>query len=177
MTVALPEDLILGRIETPIGTALVVTDERGVLRAFNWTDYEAAMLEWLGKRYPNAVLREAKGPLDNTFLAYFSGETRALETIAWAGAGTTFQNEVWTALCAIPVGETWSYAQLARHVGRPQAVRAVGLANGANPVALVVPCHRVIGSDGSLTGYGGGLHRKKWLLTHEGASFGRAPRA
>ena len=174
MTAASPEELILDRIETPIGTALVVTDERGILRAFNWTDYEDRMRTWVGKRYPGADFREGNGPLGDTFSAYFSGETRALEAIDWTGAGTTFQNEVWTALCAIPVGETWSYAQLAQYVGRPKAVRAVGLANGSNPVALVVPCHRVIGSDGSLTGYGGGLHRKQWLLQHEGASVGRA---
>ena len=177
MTAASPETLTIDRIETPIGTALVVTDENGVLRAFNWTEYETAMREWVGKRYPGADLSEGKGPLGDTFSAYFSGEVRALEVIDWKGAGTTFQKEVWTALCAIPAGETWSYAQLAHHLGRPKAVRAVGLANGSNPVALVVPCHRVIGSDGSLTGYGGGLQRKKWLLEHEGAAFGRALRA
>ena len=91
----------------------------------------------------------------------------------WYGAGTPFQQAVWAMLCAIPAGETWTYAQLAGRIGRPTAVRAVGHANGANPVALVVPCHRVIGSNGALTGYGGSLPRKRWLLEHEGASFRR----
>ena len=89
----------------------------------------------------------------------------------WRTGGTEFQRSVWTALCSIPVGETLTYKGLAQRIGRPAAIRAVGLANGANPVAIVVPCHRVIGSDGSLTGYGGGLDRKHWLLSHEGAAF------
>lgn len=171
MTATLPETLILDRVATPIGTALVVTDEAGVLRAFNWTDYEPAMLTWIGRRYPTARLAEGQGPLRSQFDAYFAGRTDAFEAIAWEGAGTAFQKSVWRALCTIPAGETWSYARLAETVGRPTAVRAVGLANGSNPVALVVPCHRVIGSNGSLTGYGGGLHRKRWLLEHEGAPF------
>lgn len=171
MTAAPPDTLTLERMPTPIGTALVVTDARGVLRAFNWTDYEPAMLQWIARRYRQARLVEGQGPLRARFDAYFAGETDALEAIAWDGAGTAFQRTVWQALCSIPAGETLSYAQLAERIGRPTAVRAVGLANGANPVALVAPCHRVIGSNGSLTGYGGGLHRKRWLLEHEGAEF------
>lgn len=171
MPAKLPEILTLDRVPTPIGTALVVTDEGGVLRAFNWTDYEPAMLKWVARRYPKARLVEGVGPLRAKFDAYFAGRTDAFEGIAWEGAGTDFQRTVWTTLCTIPAGETWSYAQLAERIGRPTAVRAVGLANGSNPVALVVPCHRVIGSNGSLTGYGGGLERKRWLLEHEGASF------
>lgn len=176
MTAKLPETLTLDRVPTPIGTALVVTDEAGVLRAFNWTDYEPAMRTWIARRYPEARLVEGTGPLRATLDAYFSGRTNAFDDIAWEGAGTAFQRKVWETLCSIPAGETWTYAQLAEKIGRPTAVRAVGLANGSNPVALVVPCHRVIGSNGSLTGYGGGLHRKRWLLEHEGASF-RAERA
>ena len=99
---------------------------------------------------------------------YFSGECAALESIGVELNGTGFQKKVWQALRRIPSGSTISYAELARRIGEPSAVRAVGAANGANPVALVVPCHRVIGSDGSLTGYGGGLERKRWLLVHEG---------
>jgi len=171
MTGKLPETLTLDRIETPIGVALVVTDEAGVLRAFNWTDYEAAMMKWIGRRYPKARLVEGQGPLRPRFDAYFAGRTDAFETVAWEGAGTAFQRQVWDTLCTIPAGETWTYAQLAEKIGRPTAVRAVGLANGSNPVALIVPCHRVIGSNGSLTGYGGGLPRKRWLLKHEGATF------
>lgn len=173
MTDAQPEALILERLATPIGEALVVTDEAGALRAFNWTDYEPRMRAWIGRHYPKARLREGRSPetVRQALLAYFGGEARALDGLAWRASGTAFQLTVWQALCAIPAGETLSYAGLAARIGRPSAVRAVGLANGANPISLVVPCHRVIGADGSLTGYGGGLPRKRWLLAHEGASF------
>lgn len=171
MTAKPPEMLTLDRVATPIGTALVVTDEAGVLRAFNWTDYEPTVRKWIARRYPKAMLVEGEGPLRRTFAAYFAGQTNAFRDIAWEGAGTAFQKQVWQTLCMIPAGETWSYGQLAHRIGRPTALRAVGLANGSNPVALVVPCHRVIGSNGSLTGYGGGLDRKRWLLEHEGATF------
>ncbi|MGA0605010.1 methylated-DNA--[protein]-cysteine S-methyltransferase [Phenylobacterium sp. VNQ135] len=168
---AQPETLTLDRIQTPIGTALVVTDEEGVLRAFNWTDYEDRMRSWIGRRYPKAALAEGRSPTRPAFERYFAGNLDALSSVPWDGAGTEFQKKVWATLCDIPTGETWTYAKLARAIGKPAAVRAVGLANGSNPVAVVVPCHRVIGSDGSLTGYGGGLPRKKWLLAHEGATF------
>ena len=168
-----PETLTLDRLSTPIGTALLVTDEEGVLRAFNWTDYEPAMLAWIGRHYPKARLvgGRAPPPVRGPFEAYFGGDAKALETVPWRASGTPFQLKVWEALCSIPAGETLSYAGLAERIGRPTAVRAVGHANGANPVAVVVPCHRVIGTDGSLTGYGGGLPRKHWLLELEGASF------
>jgi methylated-DNA-[protein]-cysteine S-methyltransferase len=171
MTAQQPETLTLERMPTPIGTALVVTDGAGTLRAFNWTDHEDQMLKWIARRYRGTPLSEGRGPLRSRFDAYFAGETDAFSTMAWHGEGTAFQQTVWAALCTIPAGETLSYAGLAARIGRPTAVRAVGLANGSNPVALVVPCHRVIGADGSLTGYGGGLHRKRWLLEHEGAHF------
>ena len=173
MTAAQPERLTLDRLTTPIGTALVVTDEAGLLRAFNWTDYEPAMLAWIGRHYPKAKLEEGRGPaaVRSAFERYFAGDPRALETVPWRASGTAFQLKVWEALCTIPAGETLSYRGLAERIGRPSAVRAVGLANGANPVAVVVPCHRVIGTNGSLTGYGGGLPRKQWLLALEGASF------
>ena len=173
MTDVQPEAMTLTRLATPIGEALLAADEAGVLRAFNWTDYEPQLAAWLARRYPGAPVVEGPGPaaLREAFVAYFAGETRALEAVAWRAAGTAFQQCVWQALCTIPAGETLSYAGLAARIGRPTAVRAVGLANGANPLALVAPCHRVIGTDGTLTGYGGGLHRKRWLLAHEGASF------
>lgn len=177
MSVTQPEALRLDRLQTPIGTALWVTDEAGVLRAFNWTDYEDRLRAWLARHYPRAALSEGASPpaVRAAFEAYFGGEARALEAIPWIAAGTAFQQSVWAALCTIPAGETLSYRGLAERIGRPSAMRAVGLANGANPVALVVPCHRVIGADGSLTGYGGGLPRKTWLLAMEGAAFrGRA---
>jgi methylated-DNA-[protein]-cysteine S-methyltransferase len=168
-----PETLTLDRLATPVGTALLVTDEAGVLRAFNWTDYEPAMRAWIARHYPKAKLVEGRAPdaVRRSFEAYFKGDARALEAVPWRASGTAFQLKVWEALCGIPAGETLSYAGLAERIGRPTAVRAVGLANGANPVAVVVPCHRVIGTNGSLTGYGGGLPRKRWLLDLEGATF------
>ena len=105
----------------------------------------------------------------------FTGELHALDALPVATGGSAFQRRVWRALRDIPPGTTISYAELALRVERPSAFRAVGLANGANPIGIVVPCHRVIGSDGSLTGYGGGLERKRWLLAHEGASAESAP--
>jgi methylated-DNA-[protein]-cysteine S-methyltransferase len=168
-----PETLTLDRLATPIGTALLVTDEAATLRAFNWTDYEPAMLAWLARHYPKAKLVEGRAPatVREPFEAYFGGDARALDAVPWTASGTPFQLKVWETLCTIPAGETLSYAGLAERIGRPTAVRAVGLANGANPVAVIVPCHRVIGTNGSLTGYGGGLPRKRWLLEHEGAGF------
>ena len=168
-----PEILNLDRLSTPIGTALIVTDEAGALRAFNWTDYESAMQAWIGKHYAGARLAEARATpaVRDAFEAYFAGAARALEAVPWIASGTPFPLRVWTALCTSPAGETLSYAGLAERIGKPTAVRAVGLANGANPVAVAVPCHRVIGSNGALTGYGGGLPRKRWLLEMEGAPF------
>jgi methylated-DNA-[protein]-cysteine S-methyltransferase len=173
MTDVRPSAITVARFPTPIGTALLATDEEGVLRAFNWTDYEAQMRAWLTRHYPDAVVSEGAAPaaMQQAFDAYLAGDANALAAVPWRASGTAFQLGVWQALCAIPAGETLSYAGLAERIGRPTAMRAVGLANGANPVALVVPCHRVIGADKRLTGYGGGLHRKRWLLAHEGASF------
>ena len=119
--------------------------------------------------YPGEVRhREALRDVGEALARYFAGETAAIDGIAVELNGTPFQKRVWTALRRIPCGSTISYADLARRIGEPSAVRAVGAANGANPVAVVVPCHRVIGTDGTLTGYGGGLERKQWLLAHEG---------
>jgi methylated-DNA-[protein]-cysteine S-methyltransferase len=112
--------------------------------------------------------RQALPATGSVLRRYFDGELAALDTVPVELNGTAFQKQVWQALRRIPHGTTISYAELARRVGTGSAVRAVGSANGANPVAVIVPCHRVIGSDGSLTGYGGGLERKKWLLEHEG---------
>src|SRR5690606_4692756 len=101
--------------------------------------------------------------------AYFGGDLTALDGLTVQTGGTDFQRSVWTALRAIPAGQTRSYGQLAAAIGSPKAVRAAGLANGQNPIAVIVPCHRVIGANGTLTGYAGGLERKRWLLAHEGA--------
>ncbi|CAN5875346.1 methylated-DNA--[protein]-cysteine S-methyltransferase [soil metagenome] len=173
MTKSLPETLILDRVETPVGVALVVVDERGVLRAFDFADYEPRMRKLMGRHYPGMELIPGRAPdlLRAAVTRYFEGDMDAFEGIAWATNGTDFQRKVWDALCTIPAGETLSYKGLAERIGKPSAMRAVGLANGSNPVAIIVPCHRVIGANGSLTGYGGGLPRKKWLLSHEGAAF------
>jgi methylated-DNA-[protein]-cysteine S-methyltransferase len=159
------------QIPTPTGTMLLLTDARERLRALDWDDHEPRLQRLLGRHYGAGTRLEASPRTSNArraIEAYFAGELSALETLATQTAGTAFQREVWAALRTIPVGETNSYGQLAAKIGRPKAVRAVGLANGANPIALVVPCHRVIGANASLTGYGGGIERKRWLLEHEG---------
>ena len=107
--------------------------------------------------------------------AYFKGDLDRLGTIKWRVAGTAFQQKVWHALPKIPAGTTMSYGAMAAKLDAPRAMRAVGHANGSNPISVVVPCHRLIGADGALVKYGGGLHRKKWLLEHEGAALKPAP--
>lgn len=162
--------LELSRVNSPIGTVLLVIDEAGRLRALDFEDYEARMLRLLRLHYGPVTLEPGKAPVAITqaLEAYFAGDHRALDAISVETGGTAFQREAWAALRRIPAGETWSYGRQAASMGKPKAVRAVGMANGANPVGIVVPCHRVIGSGGALTGYGGGLHRKRWLLEHEG---------
>jgi len=128
-------------------------------------------------RFGTVTIHECEDPggVASRLERYFRGDLQALEEVAVDPGGTDFQRDVWLKLREIPAGRTWSYADLARAVGRPAAVRAVGAANGANPIPLVLPCHRVIGTDGRLTGYGGGLPRKEWLLHHEGARLVPGP--
>jgi len=168
-----PVRLLIDRVGTPIGELVIVADEAGRLRAAGFGDGDARMQARLCAyaQGRGAAPTSASNPcgLSHAILAYFEGELDAIDGLPVATGGTAFQRDVWQALRKIPCGETWSYGALARRIGRPAAVRAVGLANGSNPVAVVVPCHRVIGSDGSLTGYGGGLERKRWLLAHEQA--------
>lgn len=173
MTDKPPERLFLDRLPTPIGEALLITDADGVLRAFDWSDHEDRLRRLMRRQYGAIPVEAGLAPpaTRRALEAYFAGQIDALAGVAWRSAGTPFQQSVWRALAEIPVGETVSYGELARRIAKPSAVRAVGLANGANPVGVVVPCHRVIGADGSLTGYGGGLERKRWLLEHEGAAF------
>jgi methylated-DNA-[protein]-cysteine S-methyltransferase len=163
--------LAVDRIETPIGELLIVSDEEGNLRAVDWRDYDERMRRLLRLHYGENGFRlePARNPngLTHTIKSYFAGEIAAIDSLPVQTAGTPFQREVWSALRKIPCGDTVSYGQLAERIGRSTAVRAVGLANGSNPVGIVVPCHRVIGSNGSLTGYGGGIERKRWLLEHE----------
>jgi len=165
-----PEALGLDRLDTPIGVALLVTDEDGVLCALDWEDYEPRMRQLLRLQHGDVVLKERPAPREmrSALSAYFNGELDTLRAVKWRLAGTSFQRKVWTALAKIPPGTTMSYGALAAQLGSPKAMRAVGHANGANPISVVIPCHRLIGADGSLVKYGGGLHRKRWLLAHEG---------
>jgi methylated-DNA-[protein]-cysteine S-methyltransferase len=177
MTNKPPEYLRLDRLATPIGEALIVTDEAGFLRAFDWADREPSMARLLRLHYGSLVPAAGAAPKNVTRLLrnYFEGEVGCLGAIEWRTAGTPFQRSVWHGLTTIAPGKTLSYGALAEKLGCPKSVRAVGLANGSNPISVVVPCHRVIGADGSLTGYGGGIERKRWLLDHEGAAFRDMP--
>lgn len=171
-----PQRFILDRLETPIGTMLIGVDARERLRIADFADYEPRMRTLLRRQYAahsGAVLAEGRAPktIRDALAAYFSGELAAIDSIAVETGGTDFQRRLWHALRDIPPGQTTTYGALAARLGAPQAVRAIGAANGANPISIVLPCHRVIGADSRLTGYGGGIARKKWLLTHEGAAF------
>jgi methylated-DNA-[protein]-cysteine S-methyltransferase len=168
-----PLHLTIDRAPAPLGELVVVCDAQGRLRAVDWADHEDRMVRLLRLHYGPGGFSLAPGrdPAGRTsaLLAYLVGDLAAIDGLPVETGGTAFQRAVWAALREVPAGRTVSYGELARRIGRPGAVRAVGLANGANPVSVVVPCHRVVGSDGSLTGYGGGLWRKRWLLEHEGA--------
>jgi methylated-DNA-[protein]-cysteine S-methyltransferase len=155
--------IITASMDSPIGE-LTLTAVDGVLTGVHMNEQRHAPGLPAGCERDDAGLAHVVAQLG----AYFAGELADFD-IPMAMHGTDFQRRVWAELRRIPYGETISYGELARRVGSPKASRAVGLANGRNPVAIVVPCHRVIGADGSLTGYGGGLDRKVWLLEHEAA--------
>jgi len=148
--------------KSPIGKLRVAVDERGLRYVlFDSNKHPPTHIsDWLRDRSPTRQAREQ-------LLQYFAGEIKTFE-LAISFDGTEFQQRTWNQLASIPYGKTWSYSDLAIRVGSPKAVRAVGSANGRNPIPIVLPCHRVIGSNGSLTGFGGGLPIKKWLLEHEG---------
>jgi methylated-DNA-[protein]-cysteine S-methyltransferase len=160
----------LDQLPTPVGAALLIFDDDGALRAFDWDDNALRIRELLRRQYGAVVLTEKGAPLalSTALTAYFKGDLDRLADVAWRVAGTPFQQKVWSALAEIPVGRTMSYGALAAQLAAPNAMRAVGHANGANPISVVLPCHRLIGSDGRLVKYGGGLERKRWLLRHEG---------
>ncbi len=164
--------LLVDHITTPVGKLAIVADETGRLHAVGFMDGHARMELALEQGAPTPA--KNPGGFTDALRAYFDGELAAIDGLKVAFGGTAFQRDVWRGLLTIPCGETRSYGDLARQVGRPKAVRAVGLANGSNPLAIVVPCHRVIGSNGTLTGYGGGLERKRWLLEHEGVRLAEA---
>lgn len=171
------ETFYIERLASPVGEVVIVTDGEGVLRVVDFEDHEDRMQRLLRNHYGEGRIRleSGRGPSAafKALEAYFGGALSAIDGLATRTGGTAFQRQVWAALRDIPPGETESYGQLAARIGRPKAVRAVGLANGANPIGIVVPCHRVIGANGTLTGYGGGIERKKWLLEHEAAPGGR----
>ncbi len=161
--------LQLDEIPSPLGTILLVAGDDGVV-ALDFDDCRERMQTLLKARFGEVELVRADDPCgySSRLRAYLTGTLDALDDVAVAAGGTPFQDRVWRALRSIPAGATRSYGEIARAIGRPTAARAVGAANGRNPVALVVPCHRVVGSDGALTGYAGGVERKRWLLAHEG---------
>jgi O-6-methylguanine DNA methyltransferase len=163
-------ELWASTVRSEIGSIVIVTDSIGVC-ALDFGDCEARMKTLLSRRFERFVLHRGHDQLGvgGRLEAYLAGDLRALDEIKVNPGGTEFQQTVWSALREIPAGTTRTYGQLAALIGRPSAPRAVGLANGQNPVSIVIPCHRLIGSNGTLTGYGGGLDRKRWLLRHEGA--------
>lgn len=181
--------LVSETIKTPLGELEIITDLQGKLRALEWADFHHRLMQLLGRHYGTEVSdtpvngRIIKpGTKDGFSLKqdsvdisvrqriqdYFAGDLHAIDTLPVATAGTEFQRQVWQMLRTIPCGNIMTYGQMAAQLGNPGASRAVGLANGSNPISVVVPCHRVIGSNGTLTGYAGGVERKRWLLIHEG---------
>lgn len=164
------------RVGSPIGGMVAVCTD-GRIAALDFADCTARIERLLHHRYAAFRFRNAAGshPVVTALAAYFDGELDALRGLDVDPGGTPFQRQVWNALRDISAGTTQSYAQLACAVGRPKAARAVGAANARNPLAVVVPCHRLIGAGGGLTGYAGGLDRKRWLLEHEGCPVGKPP--
>ena len=155
---------------SPIGGILLVSSG-GQVRALDFADYETRLHKLLAVHWGTPVLRSVTQASEfrRRMEDYFAGDLAAIDAVPVAAGGTDFQQSIWRGLRQIPAGLTWTYGQLASHIGRPKAVRAAGLANSLNPVSIIVPCHRVIGANASLTGYAGGLERKQWLLRHEGA--------
>jgi methylated-DNA-[protein]-cysteine S-methyltransferase len=157
-------------VGSPIGRILFASDGESIC-ALDFSDYESRMSALLARRYDALEFRRNSDPLGlkRSLADYFAGDLHACDAISVRTGGSAFQESVWKALRTIPAGETWSYGQIATRLKHPGAARAVGHANSLNPVAIIVPCHRVIGASANLTGYAGGLERKQWLLHHEGA--------
>jgi methylated-DNA-[protein]-cysteine S-methyltransferase len=170
MTAHEPVKFIKERVPSPLGSILLYLDDRSVLRALNFEDREDHLNRILRRRYGPISLSSGSGRsfAAEALQAYFDGDLAQLSTIPIEARGTLFQMTTWARLREVKPGTTVSYGALAARIGRPEASRAVGTANSANPIALVIPCHRVVGSNLHLTGYGPGLSRKRWLLDHEG---------
>ncbi|EMH4160976.1 methylated-DNA--[protein]-cysteine S-methyltransferase [Pluralibacter gergoviae] len=164
--------LLQDKIATPVGPLWILCDEEYRLRAVEWEEHSDRMEQLLDVHYRREgyqrVAAVNPGGLSDKLRDYFDGDLGVINGLPGETAGTPFQREVWQVLRTIPCGEVMHYGELAARLGRPGAARAVGAANGANPISIVVPCHRVIGSNGTLTGYAGGVQRKEWLLRHEG---------
>lgn len=164
------------KLKSPIGTDTLIVDEEGRLRMHAWDDPGETWRRLFHRRFGETppVARKDPSGFISALSRYYDGDIFVLDGLKVAFQGTPFQHKVWEALRKIPGGTTTSYGALAKTIGEPAAVRAVGLANGSNPIGVVVPCHRVIGGNGMLTGYGGGLARKRWLLDHEARHAGAA---
>jgi methylated-DNA-[protein]-cysteine S-methyltransferase len=163
-------NLEIAELDSPVGR-LTIAARDGRLVSLCFDGLWPRRLAWLTKRHGDVHCRVTRDPagIATRLGRYFGGDLDAFAGLEIDLEGTDFQRAVWSELRRIPAGETRSYAELARAIGAPAAVRAVGTANGANPIGIVVPCHRVIGSDGTLTGFAGGLAAKRWLLEHESA--------
>ncbi len=159
----------LAVIGTPIDS-LTLAARNGRVCLLHFGADDAYVRTTLQRWYPDESVQDGsdRGGAADALVGYFDGDLGAIDKVPVEMNGTAFQKRVWDALRQVPAGKTATYAEIAVLIGSPAAVRAVGAANGANPVAVIVPCHRIIGSNGTLTGYGGGLHRKEWLLRHEG---------
>lgn len=157
-------------LQSACGPLSVLYDGSDTVYHIDFPDQGDRQERLLKRRFKSFQLTDQdNAALAQPFQAYFAGELPALQAVAFKAGGTVFQRKVWQALRTIPIGTTCSYRDLAHQIGQPRAVRAVANANANNPISLLIPCHRVIGSDGTLTGYAGGLARKEWLLRHEGA--------
>lgn len=170
--------LSVGSVETPLGVLILATDSNGDLCAADFTDHEQRLLRLLERRFRRSgyTLSPGSAPagIEKALAAYFMGDLDQLRTIRLRTGGTPFQQSIWAALRDIRAGTSMSYSGLAAQLGKPNAARAVGHANGSNPFNIIIPCHRLIGANGNLTGYAGGIARKRWLLDHE-ARYANTP--
>lgn len=160
-------ELFTDEVPSPLGE-IVIAWRDDALRALYFLDHRDRMLDFFKSRFGEFELEmRPHAGFRRCVERYFAGDFTAFDGVVLAPDGTAFQKTVWNALLEIPPGKTATYGEIAGRIGSPKAARAVGLANGLNPISIAIPCHRVIGSSGKLTGYGGGLHRKEWLLEHE----------
>lgn len=164
--------LLQGQLPSPIGAVALFWEPDETLRAIDFADNEDRLARLIRLHCGTPKHRRAPVPtaIRDAFARYFAGDGAALTGLAWRTGGTAFQHRVWRYLEQIPAGAIRRYGEVAAALGRPAAARAVGHANGANPLSILLPCHRLVGADGRLTGYAGGLTRKRWLLLHEGVN-------